>query len=198
MRTTFYATDADLLQIIQWFLEMPGMMLFEPASRPGLPNRQFCRVEEVASYFSDPGRYIAAWLESTGARPLPREIEFEPNTQRRFGAKGRTDLWSPAMITIHRANDQNGCLGAAAITCWTEKGARQRSMYSATILDQVDWKALQSVVGSFKRKVSKASPAKLRSYPIMNDAYSEMREGRLSLWAWGTACSYSSPLITLI
>ncbi len=196
MQATFFGTDADLLQVVQWFLEVPGMTLFEPASRPDLPNRQFCTVEEVAQRFREPGRHIAAWLESTGARPIPRYIQFEPNTQRRLGAKGRTELVSPSLIGIGRDGDQNGSLGAAHISCWNEKGARQRSMYSEDLLNQVEWKALRSITSSLQRKLSKASPAKLGSYPIMEDAFGEVRGGRLSLWNWGAACSFPSPHIT--
>jgi hypothetical protein len=197
MQATFFATDVDLLKVVQWFLEVPGMTLFEAASRPDLPNRQFCTVEEVEQSFREPGRNKAAWLASTGARPRLRRIQFEPSTQRRLGAKGRTELASPSMIRISRDTDQNGSLGAAHISCWNEKGARQRSMYAGDVLDQVDWKALRSITGSVQRKLSKASPGKLRSYPIMEDAFSELREGRLSRWNWGAACSYPSPHITL-
>jgi hypothetical protein len=197
MRAIFFATDVDLLKVVQWFLEVPGMTLFEHASRPDLPNRQFCTVEDVEQSFREPGRNIAAWLESTGARPLLKYIQFEPNTQRRLGAKGRTELVSPSMIHIRRDNDQNGSLGAAHISCWNEKGARGHSMYTDDVLDQVDWKALRSITGSLQRKLTKASPAKLRAYPIMEDAFSELREGRLSLWNWGAACSYPSPHIAV-
>jgi hypothetical protein len=198
MQATFFATDVDLLRLVQWFLEVPGMTVFEPASRPDLPNRQFSTVEEVAQSFREPGRHMAAWLVDTGARPSSRYIKFEPNTQRRLGAKGRTELVSPAMIGIGRDNYQNGCLGASHISCWNEKGARQRSMYPPEVLDQVDWNALRSIVGSLQRKLAKASPAKLRAYPIMDDAFNQLREGRLSLWNWGAACSYPSPDVTLI
>jgi hypothetical protein len=197
MQTTFFATDADLLEIARWFLEMPGAVLFEPASRPDLPNRWFCTVQEVENHFLEQGRSIAAWLESTGARPIARHIQFEPNTQRRLNASCRTDLVSPSVIAIRRNSDQNGCLAAVYLTCWNEKGARQRSMYSSDILDQVNWKALRSVEGGLKRKLSKASPAKLGSSPIMSDAFEKMKKGRLSLWNWGAACSYPSPHITV-
>jgi hypothetical protein len=198
MQAFFFATDLDLLKLVQWFLEVPGMNVFEPASRPDLPNRHFSTVGEVAQSFHDPSRYVAAWLETTGARPSPRYIQFEPHTQRRFGARGRTVLEGPSTISITRDNYQNGCLGPSRIACWNEKGARQRSMYPAEVLDQVDWNALGSISGRMKRKVAKASPAKLRAYPIMEDAFSELREGRLSLWNWGTACSYPSPEISAI
>jgi len=198
MQTTFFATDKDLLEIVQWFFDVPGAMLFEPASRPGLPNRQFTSVEDVAELFQEPGRYLAAWIESTGARPVPRDINFEPSTQSRFGGSGRNNLESPSIFRIFRNNNQNGCLASSYFTCWNEKGARQRSIYSAELLDQVDWKAVRLLEGHLRRKLSKTSPAKLGSHPIMANAFDELRQGRISLWGWGSACSFTSPLITVL
>ncbi len=163
MAAIFFATDKDLLQIVGWLLEVPGMTVLEPASRPDHPNRWFKSVEEVSQYFEEPGRHFSAWLQSTGAKPLPRWTEFNPDAQRRSGAKGRTFLESPALIGIGRNNDQNGCLANASISCWTEKGARQRSVWSPAVLDEVDWRGLQSAAGRLNRQLSKAAPAKLRS-----------------------------------
>lgn len=173
------------------------MQVFERASRPDEPNRRFLTVAEVAESFAEPGRNLSAWLETTGACPQLRHIEFEPDTQRLLGAKGRTLLESPAVIDIRRDNDQGGCLGASHISCWSEKGAHQRSMYSEDVLNSVDWKALRSIVARLQRKLTKASPAKLRSYPIMPDAFRELSGGKLALWNWGAACTYPAPHITL-
>ena len=188
MQTTFFATDVDLLQIVRWFLDVPGMTLFEPASRPNQPIRQFCTVDEVAESFGKAGQHIAAWLECTGARPFSRHIE----------ASGRTELRSPSVISISRYNDQNGALGASRISCWNEDGAKQRSFYSETLLSQVDWKALRSIMARSKRMISNASPAKFGSNPIMGNAFAEMCEKRLPIWGWGKAYSYPSPDIRLI
>jgi hypothetical protein len=197
MQATFFATDEDLLEVAGWLLAIPGMSLFEPASRPDLPNRQFNSVDEVARAFEELGRSFAAWLEPSGARPTSRYIEFNQDTQQKLQAKGRTELRSPATIGIGRNNNQRGCLANSAISCWDEKGARQRSMYDPAVLDQVDWKLLRSTVIGLQRKLAKAAPAKLGAYPIMETAFARMRAGELELWNWGSPCSFPSPLVTL-
>jgi len=196
MQVTFFATNTDLLQVAQWLLDVPGIALLEAYSRPDQPNRQLRTIEDVAQLVGERAWGFSAWLETSGAAPRARWIEFEPTTQRKLGAKGRTELNSPAMIGIHRNNDQNGCLAASYISCWNEKGARQRSIYSNELLDDVDWKILRSFTSSFQRTLKKASPAKLHSYPIMEDAFGKLRAGNLKLW-FGGPCAYPSPDIAL-
>lgn len=195
MQSHFFATDADLLTIVRWLLETPGIRVFEPASRPDLPNRQFRSVDEVAQSFQEPGRDIGAWDEATGCPPILRHIEFNLHTQRELGAKGRTELVTPALIRIGRNSYQNGCLSYSYISSWNEKGARQRSMYSDEVLEQVNWRALRSTTERLRRSISKNSPAKFGTYPIMDHAFSELKEGKLSIWGWGAPCSYPSPEI---
>lgn len=197
MQITFFATNADLLQVAQWLLDTPGMTLLEAYSRPDQPNRQLRTVEDVAQLIGERAWGFSAWLETTGARPRARWIQFEPNTQHKLGGKGRTVLNSPALIGVSRNNDQNGCLAASYMTCWTEKGAHQRSFESEELLSEVDWKALQSFTSSFQRKLKRAAPAKLHAYPIMEDAFSKLQAGDFELWNFGAPCSYPSPDIAL-
>lgn len=197
MQITFFATNVDLLQIADWLLDEPGMTLIEAYSRPDQPNRRLKTVEDVARLTQEGALGFSAWLETTGAPPRARWIEFEPNTQRKLGARGRTELISPAIIGVRRNTDQNECLASSYITCWTEKGACQRSFHSETSLNEVDWKALRSFTASLHRKLKKAAPAKLHAYPIMEDAFGKLRAGDLRLWNFGAPCTYPSPNIAL-
>jgi hypothetical protein len=197
MQITLFATNADLLQIAQWLLDVPGMTLLEAHSRPDQPNRQLRTVEEVAELIGEGAWGFSAWLETTGAPPSARWIAFEPNTQRKLGAKGRTELYSPAMIGVSRNNDQKGCLAWSSISCWNEKGARQRSFQSDEALNAVDWKALRTFMASLQRKLKKAAPAKLHACLIMEDAFSKLRAGDLKLWNFGAPCAYPAPDIVL-
>jgi hypothetical protein len=197
MQATFFATDEDLLEVAGWLLAIPGMSLFEVASRPDMPIRQFKSTVEVAETFTEPGRSFSAWLEATGVPPVLRQIEFNRETQHKLKAKGRTELKSPAMIGIRSNNYQCGCLANSTISCWNEKGARQRSMYDPAVLDQVDWKLLRSTMTGLQRKLMKAAPAKLGRYPIMETAFAKMRAGELQLWNWGSPCAFPSPLVTV-
>jgi hypothetical protein len=193
---TFFGTDADIAGIWKWVFAIPSVKLFEQYSEIDGANRWFVAYEDALAYLQSGGRSLAAWSEVVGGRPRIEEIEFTPPTQRTLGGKGRSVLHSPAIIGIRSNNEQNGCLASASISCWTEKGARQRSNYSESFLNEVDWAALRSVVGKIQRMVTKASPAKMRSYPIMPDAFARLEAGQQSLWNWGTEIKSASPLIT--
>lgn len=195
MAVNFFATDADLAEVWHWLFDVPGMRIFEEYSVPDQPNRWFGAWEEVAAYLAGGGHSLAAWPEGVGGRPHSRTIAFTPEAQREFRAKGRTILGTPALITMGRHNDQNGCLAAAWINFWNENGARQRSIYPEPVLDEIDWAAFRSITGKVQRQIAKAAPAKLRAYPIMPDAYVKLATGELKLWNRGEACDFASPLI---
>jgi hypothetical protein len=196
MNMTFFGTDTDIAQVWRWVLEFPGMKLFEDHSRPDQPNRWFDTWEQVQNSQDVQIWGLAAWSESIGGRPRIEQIVFNERTQQRLDAKGRTALHSPASIKIGRNNDQNGCLASGGIGCWTEKGARQRSIFPEEFINEVDWASLQSVLRKVQRQIAKSAPAKLRSYPIMSDAFALLSDGRIKLWNWGTECTIASPLIT--
>ena len=199
MTLTFFATDTDISQIWNWLIDEPDMVVFEEYSAPDQPNQLFKTWKHLSQYLNDGGRGmigLAAWPPSVGGRPQIEKITFEPNTQRKTKAFGRTALRSPALIHITRNNYQNGCLASAALSSWSEKGARARSIYPDEFLDAVDWKKFQSTVNKFKRQITKSSLAKLRSYPIMPDAFRKLKNNEIKLWNWGEECVYTSPLIS--
>jgi hypothetical protein len=197
MSLTFFATDTDLAQVYQWLLDLPEMRLFEDYSRPDMPNRWFSTWEEVVSASDTMSMSLAAWSEQIGGRPRIEKIVFDHNTQHKLKALGRTALHSPALIKLGRNNDQNGCLADSTIACWTEKGARQRSIYPVEFLDEVDWARLRSTIGKVQRQITKISPAKMRCHPIMPDAFAQLTDGNIRLWNWGAECKSDSPLITV-
>lgn len=193
MQASFFGTDADMLQVWRWIYDVSQMKLCQHYSSPGQPNRWFDNWNDVVDHLSVPYAAIAGWPSSVGGKPIADFVTFTPETQRETGAEGRTVLRSPALITSFRNNDQNGCLAVSHVTCWTEKGARQRSIYSEQALDAVDWKAFTSIARALQRRIAKASPAKLDATPIMLDAWQKLKAQEIQLWGWGEACGYPSP-----
>lgn len=157
------------------------MKILEDYSAPDSPNRWLDTWAEVSEHLNNGHRNLAAWPESVGGRPRKEAITFNSITKRKLGASGRTVLASPALIKVGRNNDQNGCLANASIACWSEKGARQRSAFSEEFLNEVDWPKLRSIIVKIQRQITKASPAKLRSYPIMPAAFDKLRTGEIGL-----------------
>ncbi|WP_420383854.1 hypothetical protein [Novosphingobium sp.] len=195
MTMIFFATDADIAQVWRSIFAIKGMKVFEEHSIPDKPNRWFGTWAEVEEFFGSGSISLAAWLEPAGGEPRMERITFNGETQRRMVAMVRTALVSPATIKINRNNEQNGCLASASVSCWREKGARQRSFFAPDFIDQVDWKQLRAAVARIERLIAKASPAKMRSYPVMPDAFERFRSGEINLWNWGEACAYPSPLV---
>ena len=195
MTATFFATDVDLAQVWHWLFDVPGMRIFEEYSVPDKANRWFDTWEEILAYLDGGDNSLAAWPSTVGGAPRVEQIRFTKDTQRKFGARGRTVLQSPATINVSRNNPQNGCLASASIVYWTEKGARQRSIFSEDFLDEVDWKQFRSIGSRIERLIAKSAPARMRSYPVMSDAFTRFGNGEIMLWNWGEPCAYPSPLI---
>ncbi len=195
MTITFFATDLDLVQVWHWLFDFPGMRIFEEYSVPDKANRWLETWEEILAYIDGGGDNLAAWPSTVGGMPRVKQIRFTKNTQIELGAKGRTVLQSPATIKVRRSDPQNGCLASASTVYWTEKGARQRSIFSEDFLDEVDWKQFRSIGSRIERLIAKSAPARMRSYPVMSDAFTRFSNREIMLWNWGEPCAYPSPLI---
>lgn len=195
MQATFFGTGTDVQQVWRWLLEMPGIAVCEEYSRPDQTNRWFHGWDELVAAPDAFCQQLAAWSPGFGGTPETERITFNPATQRELQARGRTILRSPAFICVVRNSEQNGCLAPAYVKCWTEKGARQRANSPHEVLDSVDWKKFSAASASIVRQLKKASPAKLRSYPIMPDAWAKLQSGQIKLWNWGAECGYPSELI---
>lgn len=198
MALTFFATDIDLTEVWRSLFTQPGMKVFEDYSKPDSKNRWFTEWSQVAEAIHLDSSSLAAWPEPAGGEPRLKQVIFNADTQRRTGMRGRTVLASPALIKVGRNNDQDGCLASASISSWTEKGARQRSIFEPAFLDEVDWKQLRCSLTRVERFIRKSSPAKMRSYPVMPNAFDLFQKGEVCLWNWGEACVYPSPLVVQV
>ena len=196
MQANFFATTEDWVTLWGWIMDIAGMVVIEHYSKPDLPNRHFNTILEVETAIRRNEFSMAAWPSTVGGKPRVERISFEPNTARKLGAAGRWAMWSPALITFMRHNELSaGCLSPSSFSCWSEAGARQRSIYPDEFLDEVDWRVLSSITRGLQRKVRSASPMALAEAPILPDAARQLELGKLSLWGWGEAVTATSPLI---
>lgn len=196
MQANFFATTEDWVTLWGWVMAIPGMRVVEHYSRPDLPNRNFRTIEEIEAAIRANDFSMAAWPSAVGGQPRVERIDFEPNTARKLGAKGRWAFRSPALITFMRHNEQKvGCLSPSYLSCWSEAGARQRSMLPEDFLNEVDWKAFDSVTRGLQRKMRANSDLALSAAPILPDAAQQLESGTLNLWGWGEVITASSTLI---
>jgi hypothetical protein len=185
MQINFFGTDDDIVQVWRWLFEVTDMKIFESYSKPDEPIRMFESWATIESSLREKSAHLIAWPKSVGGEPQWEKITMERAKPWHLRGKVRTILHSPALIGVHRNNDQRGCLAVAYIKCWNEKGARQRSILPEKFVDEVDWKEFRSIVGKIRRKQLKASPAKLGTAPIMSDAFEKLRAGEIKLWNFG-------------
>jgi hypothetical protein len=196
MQANFFATTEDWLTLWDWVVGLPGMRVIEHYSRPDLPNREFNTPDEVQQAFQNKESLIVAWPSSVGGKPRAERVNFEPNTVRKYGAEGRWIFRSPALITFMQHNEQRaGCLSPGSFSCWSEAGARQRSIYPEEFLDEVDWKAFASITRGLQRKMRSASGLTFGAAPILPDAKKQLEAGKIKLWGWGEEVTISSPHI---
>lgn len=185
MALTFFATDEDLTDLSRRLFQVPGMKVFEEYSASDQKNRWFETPEEVAAYLFEGARRFASWPSGVGGSLTERNLDFNKDLQELFGEKGRTVVESPAIIRVNVITDIQGCLNPYSISCWTEKGARQRSMYGEEAIASVDWQKLKSIVASIERWIRTRSPARLHSHPVMPAAHKQLNEGKALLWNFG-------------
>ena len=195
MALNFFAADDDLTEVVSWLFQVPGMKFFEEYSAPDQQNRWFERADEVTDRLKSSPHMLAAWPSDVGGKPKQKAVRFNKELQDEFGGTGRTILESPAIIRVRRVTEIPECINPFSISCWTEKGARQRSNYDEKALDSVDWSRLTSIVASIERRIKKTSPGRLNSQPILPGAYKRLVDGDAQIWAWGKKVGSRSSLI---
>ena len=185
MTIIFYAAMDDLTDLSRRLFEVPGIKLFEEYSAPDQPNLFFKSPDEISSYLSEGARSFAAWPSEVGGGLTRKNVAFSREYREEIGKKGWTILESQAIIRVTATTDVEGCLNPYSMSCWTEKGARQRSIFNEEVIERVDWSKLRSIVGSVERWIKKCSPVALNSHPIMPAAHTELNEGNAVLWNFG-------------
>ena len=185
MTIIFYAAMDDLTDLSRRLFEVPGIKLFEEYSAPDQPNLFFKSPDEISSYLSEGARSFAAWPSEVGGGLTRKNVAFSREYREEIGKKGWTILESPAIIRVNATTDVERCLNPYSMSCWTEKGARQRSIFNEEVIERVDWSKLRSIVGSVERWIKKCSPVALNSHPIMPAAHTELNEGNAVLWNFG-------------
>jgi len=196
MQFDFFATDDDIRQVWRLLFDVPSMRIFEDYSKPDQSNHWMSDWDEFLIRFEDHKGFLTAWPQCVGGLPRESWVEFEPNTQKKLRARGRTILESPALINVFQSGEYQGCLGNVSMKCWNEKGARQRSFFSEQFCDEVDWPQFRSILAKVQRQIKKMCPAKLRNVPIMHDAFEKFHNGHIKLWNWGQQCAWPSEFVS--
>jgi hypothetical protein len=200
MRMSFFATEADELDVWRMVFAIPDMHVLEHSSRGEQPLQDFASPEEIfeARATDRPHLLVSAVPFSVGGLPGYEEIIHHDSVARRGGGRWRHVLRGPTLINFNRHSPQRpNSLSACTFTALNPAGARERSMHSDEHLDDVDWKTFASIFRKMQRQIDAMSRAKLGSSRVLPDAFRRLEAGEITLWGWGEEVSISSPNITI-
>jgi hypothetical protein len=187
----FYAVDDDLRELLSFIYADTDIVVFESYSEYDRELRQFDSVAEIEAIHTL-GTHLALhlqlWSPSVMKRPIVRRIELDvPGHTFRYAVEGA------GLMQLYLDGVKDGVIYHSHFGCWSEAGARERSIHPA---DDCDWRALSRVSGQIQRHVRRRmAGAKLYARPVLRHAVGAVRQG-LRLFFAGTTYDGASSEFT--
>lgn len=198
MQINIFGTDEDQALLWEVIFAIPGMRVWETYSRPGEQIREFDSFSEIDVAIERKHRVFSCWPATVGGQPEIVPIKFEAATVARYGHSGREWIKGPCLIQFNQQHTSHPtALNSCAISCWSVKGARSRSIYPSSTVDSINWTELKRVFSKLQRDFYKIAPAKLGTAVILPFAFRALEAEEISLWGWGNEVSISSPQLTI-
>jgi hypothetical protein len=178
----FYATRADLLDVLEFVFSKTDIRVFEAYSRVNQAVREFSSVEDLK--VQDPAAasfgklHLRLCSPSVTSGPTFRRYELNA----KIGGGYRFSVEDPSIIRVVeggiRHDIEQEPLDRSEIANWNEAGARQRSLYTGADLDQIDWQELVRLSRRLQRYIrGDLTAANLGAKPILRHAFEEMSQG---------------------
>lgn len=197
----FYATSADLGEVLEFLFKETDLRVFEAYSRVNHEVREFRSIEDLRT--RDPAAashgklHLRLCSPSVTSGPTFRRFELNPE----IGGGYRFSVEDPSIIRIVEGGIRNDIeqepLYWSEIANWNEAGARQRSSHPDADLDQINWPELARLSSRIQRFIrGKLAAASFGSRPILRHAFSAMATG-LKLWRGPGLLATDSPEITI-
>ena len=182
----FYATDDDLKDVLDWMTALPGMQCLEIYSRPDKANRFF----DSAPKSDWQNLSLGFWPSEVGSAPRRRRIWFSLDTMVRMKAFGRTQLESPAIITIGQVKElAEPDIAPCELRYWTETSARRYGLgygnFTQAQLDDVDWVEMGKTMLTVRKHIKASAVANWRSKPVLPGVAEVLKSSSAKLWFWG-------------
>lgn len=167
---------------MDWMMALPGMQCLEIYSRPDKPNRSFDSVPK-----SDwQNLSLGFWPSRVGSAPQRRRIWFSLDTMARMRALGRTQLESPAIITIGQVKAlAEPDIAPCELRYWGETSARRYGNFTQAQLDDVDWAELEKTMLTVRKHIKASAVANWRSKPVLPGVAEVLKSSSEKLWFWG-------------
>ncbi len=183
----FYATRTDILSVLDFIFASTELDIFEAYSRTGHPVRSFESLSQLLKVQPERDSHGTLHLKAHSQHIYAGNIVEEINLAASVGGGIRYSIESPAAIQILEASPISHATGlfmdVSRIACLTEAGARQRSFYSDSCLDAVDWKQLASVFSKIERHIRRnLTASRWAGRAVLQDAERERINGKVRLW----------------
>lgn len=162
----FYATGDDLRELLSFIHAQTDIVVFDSYSELDQEVRRFKSLEQVEAAHrlgGHPAIHFQLWSQAVMKRPIIRRIELKvPGHTFRYAVEGA------GLMQLYPDGVKDGIIHHTHFGCWTEAGARRRSIHSP---DDCDWRALSKVSGQIQRQVRKMATAKLYTRPVLRHAF---------------------------
>ncbi|MDP5215325.1 hypothetical protein ORJ66_19935 [Pseudoalteromonas tunicata] len=176
----FYANSSDIIHVIDYMFELSPMRLFEAYSRVDHEIREFKSGKDVleSSHIEDNhgGIFVRGWWDSVTSSPYVKRFDLNPTVGRFRESLEGVGTFQLLQGRPHDLADN--ALNLSCFTHWNEKGAFQRANCSDSEISEVNWAELKCLSGKLHRQIINTfSKAKLFKRPILEGAYSDLKNG---------------------
>ncbi len=183
----FFAVSEDLRELCAYLLDHTDFLIYEAYSRIDKPLRILRdrrSVDALIAETAGEGLHLRLVSPSVVSEPVVRRFELSASV----GGGWRSTLEDPSMVSIvqraPREDSGTSLVHRTDWNHWSEKGARQRSVWSDARLDAVNWRELQKFSGRVQYHLRRRiAVARLHGWPVLANAASALRAGRIHLWA---------------
>lgn len=178
----FYALSDDAAGLLAFVFGDTGCRVYEMASEPGQPLRQFQSVEQVLAAFelgvARAGVHLQLYSPAMGGTFHIKRIDFDP--RRVKGPLYRYDGHGWGAIQLYFGGLRDGRIAASHTSHNSEKRARAWEATAAADLGPVDawhWREVVRISRAINRHISKHALGKHGSRPILPAAWSALQVG---------------------
>jgi hypothetical protein len=167
----FFSSSDDHLELLG-FLFRERLRLFEAASRPGQPLREFCDAAEVTAAL-EPGRRrarLAVWSPAVQRDPGIRRIGLAPAYIERH-----RDRWEPSgggILRFELGAGDDRAIERSALDHLTEERALRWGQGAG-----VDWAELDRVSRAIRTHLERSAADRFDGAPVLPDAARRWRSG---------------------
>jgi len=173
----FYAIGEDLHELLSFIYTHTDIVAFDSYSDFDKEVRRFESVQQIEAVHrlgAHPAIHLQLWSPAVMINPIIRRIELTGSDQAfRYAVEGA------GLMQLYPDGVKDGLIYHTHFGCWSEAGARKRSIHPA---DDCDWRELSKVFGRLHRQIRREmAAAKLGGRPVLTHAFAAVLEGcRLS------------------